>query len=65
MAAQPDALPTNKVIAFALASVAVHHGQQEVLPVEVVQSYGVLIEVAISTAVAWFVPDRLNNPKEF
>jgi hypothetical protein len=63
MARQPDALPTNKLIAFSTVTLLVHHTQDAVVPPAIVEAYGVMIEIVIAGIIAYFVPDRPNQPK--
>lgn len=63
LANQPDALPSNKVIAMSAVTIAFHYGSGLVLPPEVLEAWGVLIQVGLAFAAAYLTPDRLNKPR--
>lgn len=63
LANQQSAMPSNKMIAMAVVTVAFHHSAGLVVPPEVLDAYGVLMQVGLALGAAWFVPDRANVPK--
>lgn len=64
LANQPSPMPSNKVIAFAAVSLLTYHFQGSVLPPEVVEAYGVFIQVGLALVTAYMVPDRANVPRD-
>jgi len=63
LAKQPDSLPSNKVIAMAVATLAFHYTADQFIPPEVMTAWGTVLQVAIAVGAAWFTPDRVNVPK--
>lgn len=63
LADQDTALPSNKVIAMSAVTIAFHYGSGNVLPPEILEAWGVLIQVGLALGAAWFTPDRPNVPR--
>jgi hypothetical protein len=64
LAVQPDMLPTNKLLAFAVMTLVLHYASAALPPPEILDAWMILIDVGLPLVVAWFVPDRPNIPVE-